>query len=159
MRFIGSSVLMVYEGDANCLASAIERYDRRNWSRNESRSYPSDDGDEIVARGDGSNSDDDSISSSDENEDDDDVDDNDDDNDDDDDNKESQNPRRARGPPVSIRMIDFAHTRLVDGEGPDEGVLKGLRTLRGLVKGRKEEVLGFVLGAEQAFAQHGSYAD
>jgi 1D-myo-inositol-tetrakisphosphate 5-kinase/inositol-polyphosphate multikinase len=37
-------------------------------------------------------------------------------------------------------MIDFAHTGLAEGEGPDEGVLRGLGTLRGLVRARREEV-------------------
>ncbi|KPV77608.1 uncharacterized protein RHOBADRAFT_51441 [Rhodotorula graminis WP1] len=41
-----------------------------------------------------------------------------------------------------VRVIDFAHTRaLVDGEeGPDEGVLTGLRTVRALVDGLVERL-------------------
>jgi 1D-myo-inositol-tetrakisphosphate 5-kinase/inositol-polyphosphate multikinase len=46
--------------------------------------------------------------------------------------------REAR--PFSVRLIDFAHTRLVDGEGPDEGVLMGMRTVLGLVEGRIREL-------------------
>lgn len=46
--------------------------------------------------------------------------------------------REAR--PFSVRLIDFAHTRLVDGEGPDEGVLMGLGTVLGLVEGRIREL-------------------
>lgn len=47
---------------------------------------------------------------------------------------------KRRCPPLTVRMIDFAHTSLAEGEGPDEGVLRGLGTLRGLVRGRRGEV-------------------
>ncbi|BGP32830.1 hypothetical protein JCM10296v2_004615 [Rhodotorula toruloides] len=33
-----------------------------------------------------------------------------------------------------MRLIDFAHTRAAPGEGPDEGVLKGLRTVKMLLE-------------------------
>lgn len=33
-----------------------------------------------------------------------------------------------------MRLIDFAHTRAAPGEGPDEGVLKGLRTVKALLE-------------------------
>jgi hypothetical protein len=52
-------------------------------------------------------------------------------------------------PPWSIRMIDFAHTRLVEpSEGPDEGVLLGIRTLGELVRGRVRELGGDEEGLE-----------
>lgn len=38
--------------------------------------------------------------------------------------------------PCVVRLIDFAHTRLKPGEGPDEGLLKGLDTLLTLLDGR-----------------------
>jgi len=38
--------------------------------------------------------------------------------------------------PCVVRLIDFAHTRLAPGQGPDLGVLKGLDTLLGLLDGR-----------------------
>ncbi|KAI5450623.1 hypothetical protein NCC49_002882 [Naganishia albida] len=38
--------------------------------------------------------------------------------------------------PFTLRLIDFAHTRLLDGEGPDEGVLLGLKTVMELVRAR-----------------------
>jgi len=38
--------------------------------------------------------------------------------------------------PCVVRLIDFAHTRLKPGEGPDVGVLKGLDTLMSLLDGR-----------------------
>ena len=40
----------------------------------------------------------------------------------------------------TISLIDFAHTRVVPGEGPDQGVLLGMDTLIKLVAQRKEEV-------------------
>jgi 1D-myo-inositol-tetrakisphosphate 5-kinase/inositol-polyphosphate multikinase len=46
--------------------------------------------------------------------------------------------RAAR--PFTIRLIDFAHTRLADGEGPDEGVLLGLQTVKELIRGRIGEL-------------------
>jgi len=38
--------------------------------------------------------------------------------------------------PCVVRLIDFAHTRLSPGRGPDVGALKGLDTLLGLLDGR-----------------------
>jgi 1D-myo-inositol-tetrakisphosphate 5-kinase/inositol-polyphosphate multikinase len=38
--------------------------------------------------------------------------------------------------PCVVRLIDFAHTRLKPGEGPDVGVLKGLDSLLSLLDGR-----------------------
>jgi len=38
--------------------------------------------------------------------------------------------------PCVVRLIDFAHTRLLPGQGPDVGVLKGLESLLGLLDGR-----------------------
>lgn len=42
--------------------------------------------------------------------------------------------------PFMVKLIDFAHTRLTPGEGPDEGVLKGLDTLLSLLDGRLESL-------------------
>lgn len=36
--------------------------------------------------------------------------------------------------PLEMRLIDFAHTRNAEGEGPDEGVLLGLRTVQSLLE-------------------------
>ncbi|KAF8344128.1 uncharacterized protein EI90DRAFT_2900891 [Cantharellus anzutake] len=44
------------------------------------------------------------------------------------------------GPPFTVRLIDFAHTKFAPGQGPDEGVLKGLQTVTKLIEGRIEEV-------------------
>ena len=43
-------------------------------------------------------------------------------------------------PAYAVRLIDFAHTRLVPGEGPDEGVLKGVDTTINLLEGRIQEL-------------------
>ena len=42
--------------------------------------------------------------------------------------------------PYCVRMIDFAHTRHVPGEGPDEGVLLGLDTTIRLFEGRIKQL-------------------
>ncbi|GLB35586.1 putative inositol phosphokinase (IPK) family protein [Lyophyllum shimeji] len=38
--------------------------------------------------------------------------------------------------PCVVKLVDFAHTRLAPGEGPDEGVLLGLDTMLKLLDGR-----------------------
>ncbi|KAI0062119.1 SAICAR synthase-like protein, partial [Artomyces pyxidatus] len=47
---------------------------------------------------------------------------------------------RPPGPPCTVKLIDFAHTRFKPGHGPDEGVLKGIDTVLALLDGRIEEV-------------------
>ena len=44
------------------------------------------------------------------------------------------------GPACLVKLIDFAHTKLVAGEGPDEGVLLGLDTTLRLLDGRVSEI-------------------
>jgi len=44
------------------------------------------------------------------------------------------------GPPFVVKLIDFAHTRILPGQGPDQGVLLGLRTLSKLLDGRIEQI-------------------
>ena len=39
-----------------------------------------------------------------------------------------------------VKVIDFAHTRIVPGEGPDEGVLKGIDTTLDLLDQRIRQV-------------------
>ena len=133
-RFIGASVLIVYEGDPERLADALERYDATKQARvsagtnagtveagPEDVDEDEDDEDEDLL----GDSDLDSSTSSD---------------DDSQDGTRADARRARRCPPFTLKMIDFAHTRLVQGEGVDEGVLLGLRTLRRLVKARREEV-------------------
>ena len=121
MRFVGASVLVVYEGDETRLAEALERHGtdsslspRRHepksasvYAEEEDELSSSSDDDEGVPDPDGTR----------------------------------YHARKAMNcPPLSLRLIDFAHTRTADGQGPDEGVLQGLGTLAGLVRGRREEV-------------------
>lgn len=42
--------------------------------------------------------------------------------------------------PWELRLIDFAHATSAEGEGADEGLLTGIRTVRELVEGLLEEV-------------------
>jgi 1D-myo-inositol-tetrakisphosphate 5-kinase/inositol-polyphosphate multikinase len=53
---------------------------------------------------------------------------------DEDEDDESKPPKT--GPPCDVRLIDFAHTRFVPGQGPDEGVLLGIDTILGLLDER-----------------------
>lgn len=39
-------------------------------------------------------------------------------------------------PPYVVKLVDFAHTRLATGGGPDEGVLRGMDTMLRLLEGR-----------------------
>lgn len=45
-----------------------------------------------------------------------------------------------QAPLCCLSLIDFAHTRLIDGAGPDEGVLKGIQTMIDLVRQRKDMI-------------------
>ncbi|KAG8945042.1 hypothetical protein FRC03_001828 [Tulasnella sp. 419] len=56
------------------------------------------------------------------------------------DDEDSDTSTAGVGPPLIVKLIDFAHTRLVPGEGPDEGVLLGLETTLKLLEGRIKEV-------------------
>jgi 1D-myo-inositol-tetrakisphosphate 5-kinase/inositol-polyphosphate multikinase len=51
-----------------------------------------------------------------------------------------------------VKMIDFAHARHLQGEGPDEGLLKGVHTIIRLLEGRIQELenLPSVQKTEQA---------
>jgi 1D-myo-inositol-tetrakisphosphate 5-kinase/inositol-polyphosphate multikinase len=137
MRFIGASVLVVYEGDTARLASAIERYDAKQALLRSKPPAPMDkgvinmldpddddeeeDGDDLSDLSDSTSSDDDSLDGA------------------------AADARMARRcPPLTLKMIDFAHTRMAEGEGCDEGVLKGLGTLKVLVQGRKREVEEYI---------------
>ncbi|CAK9783380.1 SAICAR synthase-like protein [Cutaneotrichosporon oleaginosum] len=121
LRAVGASVLVVYEGDAERLAAAFERFDRRRVTL--AAKSLSQDSEEEGEESEESESEDE------------------DEDDEDDGDGAAADARRARTcPPIVVRLIDFAHTWLEEGEGPDEGVLLGLRTLRGLVQARRAEV-------------------
>ncbi|RDB19501.1 Inositol polyphosphate multikinase [Hypsizygus marmoreus] len=62
--------------------------------------------------------------------------DDDDDDEDDDDDDESKRP----GPPYVVKLIDFAHTRVTPGKGPDEGVVFGFDTVLRLLDGRIAQI-------------------
>lgn len=53
---------------------------------------------------------------------------------------EEDEPSKKPGPPCLVKLIDFAHTRLAPGEGPDQGVLLGVDTVLRLIDGRINEV-------------------
>ncbi|KDQ18560.1 hypothetical protein BOTBODRAFT_171381 [Botryobasidium botryosum FD-172 SS1] len=44
------------------------------------------------------------------------------------------------GPPSLVKLVDFAQTQFAPGEGPDEGVLLGLKTTLDLLDGRLKEI-------------------
>lgn len=48
---------------------------------------------------------------------------------DEEDEDEDEDEDKGAGPLFVARLIDFAHTRIALGEGPDEGVLKGIDTV------------------------------
>ncbi|KAL5511981.1 hypothetical protein ACEPAH_5200 [Sanghuangporus vaninii] len=51
-----------------------------------------------------------------------------------------ESSEEEEAPAYSVRLIDFAHTRLTPGEGPDTGVLKGIDTTISLLEGRIQEI-------------------
>lgn len=105
MRFIGASILLVYEGDEDKLRQAFEQADAGK--------VRGDGGEPDVAVVDDEDSEDEVSVASD-----------------------ADSEVDEICPPITLRMIDFAHTWLVEGEGPDRGVLKGVETLEGLFEGR-----------------------
>jgi len=137
-RFVGASILIVYEGDADRLEDALDRWEAKvarqallaaesaasGGGQSGTRSAVNWDDDDEEEEEDDEIEEDSSTSS-----------------DDDEDDGAAADARKARRcPPMTLKLIDFAHTGLVEGEGPDEGVLKGVKTLRGLVQGRAETV-------------------
>ncbi|WVO18216.1 hypothetical protein L204_105922 [Cryptococcus depauperatus] len=126
MRFVGASLLIVYEGDADRLKDALERHERKQAQTadgqndlTKQRSAFSNDGSDVSSETDfDEDFDEDDIL---------------------DETKENAS-RAQKCPLLTVKLIDFAHTHLAEGEGPDEGMLKGMRTLRHLIEGRKREV-------------------
>lgn len=57
-----------------------------------------------------------------------------------DDEEDEDSSSKKPSVPYNVKLIDFAHTRLVPGQGPDEGVLLGLSTVLKLLDGRIEVV-------------------
>jgi 1D-myo-inositol-tetrakisphosphate 5-kinase/inositol-polyphosphate multikinase len=54
--------------------------------------------------------------------------------------EEIEEEEEHQAPLCSLSLIDFAHTRFIDGAGPDEGVLKGIETTIDLVRQRKDKI-------------------
>jgi 1D-myo-inositol-tetrakisphosphate 5-kinase/inositol-polyphosphate multikinase len=65
---------------------------------------------------------------------------NDDDDDDDVDVEDDEEEEEASRLPYVVKLIDFAHTKLVLGQGPDEGVLLGIDTTLKLLDGRIAQI-------------------
>ncbi|KAJ1309366.1 hypothetical protein OPQ81_006145 [Rhizoctonia solani] len=57
-----------------------------------------------------------------------------------DDEVEVDESARKPGPAIVVKLIDFAHTRLVPGQGPDDGVMIGMGTTIKLLEGRIREL-------------------
>ncbi|WVQ94821.1 hypothetical protein IAU59_001904 [Kwoniella sp. CBS 9459] len=140
IRFVGGSVLIVYEGDPIRLAAALERYESKRAIKALKAANPESPALEkkrSAFSDDGSNEDDSDFEGLSDSE----TDEEDEDEEEDDLDGTKEDERNARRcPPVRIKMIDFAHTWLAQGDGPDKGVLKGLETLKGLIQGRKSQV-------------------
>jgi len=108
LRMVGSSLLIVYEGDRDRAETGVQ------WLAEQPAGMSSDDDEgkedmEDVEEVEGSEGDEES---------------------------DEDSSDEERESPCVVRLIDFAHTRLKPGEGPDVGVLKGLDTLLGLLDGR-----------------------
>ena len=60
----------------------------------------------------------------------------------DEDEDEDEEENTKPGPAFLVKLIDFAHTKVVAGEGPDEGVLLGMDTTLKLLDGRIAQIKG-----------------
>ena len=109
LRMVGSSLLIVYEGDWGRAETGVQ------WLAKEPASMSSgeDGGEEEEIEEEGE------VEGSEEAE-----------------ESEEDSSDEGSESPCVVRLIDFAHTRLKPGQGPDVGVLKGLDTLLSLLDGR-----------------------
>ncbi|KAI6142279.1 hypothetical protein EDD17DRAFT_1498396 [Pisolithus thermaeus] len=115
VRIVGGSVLIIYEGDWACAEKAART--SQSTSIDEHGHLL----DDVVAAS--------PVAESFEENDD----------DDDDDEEDEDEPRLFR-----LSLIDFAHTRLAPGQGPDTGVLLGIDTLIRLIHERRSVVQALV---------------
>ncbi|KAH7920680.1 SAICAR synthase-like protein [Leucogyrophana mollusca] len=115
MRLVGASLLIIYEGDWATTGSVEE-----TWNAAGERVLE-DEEDDADAEGveDMETVNDDNSASDDE---------------------DSDDDEEGPGPVYIVKLIDFAHTRLTPGLGPDKGVILGLRTVLGLLSERIKEV-------------------
>jgi len=111
MRMVGSSLLIIYEGDWDRAEMGVQ------WLAEQAANATGDE----ETNGDGREFEE---ASEDESEEDEESDD------------ESDDEHGGYKSPCVVKVIDFAHTRLKPGEGPDQGVLKGLETVLTLLDGR-----------------------
>lgn len=129
LRMVGTSVLIVYEADwaraeEGVKALELEMREREeDENENDSKAKAEAEAEAEISEDDGEGDDEDEDY---------DVDDDDD----------------MEGPtlPYTVKLIDFAHTRIKPGHGPDEGVLLGLDTILKLLDGRIEQVYGAPVG-------------
>ena len=105
MRMVGSSLLIVYEGDWHRAEMGVQ------WLTEQAASATGDE----EANGDGE------FEEAEEDEESED---------------ESEDEHGGYKSPCVVKVIDFAHTRLKPGEGPDRSVLKGVDTVLTLLDGR-----------------------
>ncbi|KAF8272475.1 hypothetical protein EI94DRAFT_1769747 [Lactarius quietus] len=110
MRMVGSSLLIIYEGDWDRATMGVQ------WLADQAASAT---GDEEPNGGEDFEEAEEDDSEDEESE----------------DESEDEDGGGHRSPCV-VKVIDFAHTRLKPGEGPDRGVLKGLETVLTLLDGR-----------------------
>lgn len=110
IRMRGGSLLVVVEGDPDALERAILRSSSSTDNSALNAQQQGDGGDEEYGGDD--NDDAASVSTTD----------------------EEGNAKPETLLPLEMRLIDFAHTRSAVGEGPDEGVLLGLRTVQSLLE-------------------------
>jgi len=119
LRLVGSSLLVVYEGDWDHAEVGVQ------WLANRPASVTGDEGEreeeEICedAEGEVEEVEGSEVESE-----------------EDDDDDEEEEEDGGSDCPCVVRLIDFAHTRRKPGQGPDPGVLKGLDTLLDLLDGR-----------------------
>lgn len=62
--------------------------------------------------------------------------------DDDEEEEEEEEENTKPGPAFLVKLIDFAHTKVVAGDGSDEGVLVGMDTTLKLLDGRIAQIRG-----------------
>lgn len=58
-----------------------------------------------------------------------------------DDGDDEDDEGEKSGPPYVVKLIDFAHTKIVPGLGPDQGVLLGMDTTLTLLNNRLKQIL------------------
>jgi 1D-myo-inositol-tetrakisphosphate 5-kinase/inositol-polyphosphate multikinase len=137
-RFVGMSLLVIYEGDEEALRQALLNQPPPRMDDEDGSAEDDDDDDD-----DDDEEDEDSLESGDEL---------------DDDEMgvvtSSSRQRKKTTSSVVVKLIDFAHSRVVDKEGgeqgPDLGVLTGIGTIVELVEGRLGEVILMDSGSRSA---------